>query len=143
MERHKIIMNFSAPPSLEDLEALAQSIAESLPDELQEFCESLALTVEELPDETMEVEMNLDDPFEMVALFKSGAEIAPGITRKTANDDDTLMIFRRPLLDLWCETQEDLNVLLRQVMIEELGRSFDFSEREIEDMTKRHSQIFL
>lgn len=76
----------------------------------------------------------------MLALYRSGSEIAPGVTRKTANDDDQLLIFRRPLLDAWCETQEDLNTLIRQVMIEEIAQNFDFSEDEIEEMAARHFQ---
>ena len=44
---------------------------------------------------------------------------------------------------MWCETQEDLQSLIRQVMIEELGRHFEFSDEDIEDMTERHYQGML
>lgn len=140
MDRKDIIMSFSVPPSLEDLEAIAQSVFENLPEEILELCEDLALRVEDLADETLEAEFDLEDPFELLCLFRSGSEIAPGVLKKVANDEDILVIFRRPLLDLWCETGEDLNVLMRQVMIEELGQNYDFSEDEIAEMTQRHFQ---
>ncbi|MCM2343432.1 MAG: metallopeptidase family protein [Alphaproteobacteria bacterium] len=133
-------MSFSTPPSADDLEAMAKSILTHMPEEILELCEDLAIRIDDLADEMIESELELDDPFELICLYRSGSEIAPGVTRKVANDDDLLVIFRRPLLDLWCETAEDLNVLLRQVMIEELGQNFDFSEDEISEMSQRHYQ---
>lgn len=140
MERTDIIMSFSAPPSPEDLEAMAKSVLENLPEEILELSEDIAVRIEEIADETIESELDLDDPFELVCLFRSGSEISPGVIKKVANDEDILIIYRRPLLDLWCETSEDLNILMRQVMIEELGQNFDFSEDEITEMTARHYQ---
>ncbi|MCB9983303.1 MAG: metallopeptidase family protein [Rhodospirillales bacterium] len=143
MSTKQIIMNFTMPPSLDDITVLAAAVLESLPEELLEFCDSLALAFDEFPDETLEQELDLEDPYELLALYRSGKELAPGVERKTANDDDMLMLFRRPLLDMWCETGDDLEALLRQVMIEELGKYFDFSEDEIEDMAERHYQGML
>lgn len=143
MDARKMIMNFSAPPSLEDLEILAGNAIEQLPDELMSHCSALAVIVEDFPDEALENELELDNSFDLLAFYRSGREISPGIEKKTANDDDVLMLFRRPLLDMWCETGEDLNAVLHQVIIEELGRNFDFSEDDIEDMTSRHHQGML
>jgi len=43
-------------------------------------------------------------------------------------------------LDLWCETGEDLSGLLREVVIEEISRAFDYSEDDIIEMMGRHHQ---
>lgn len=142
-EAQKIIMNYSTPPSLEDMEVIAAEALGNLPEELLEFCDELALRVEDFPDEVVEHEMDLDDSYDLLALYKNGKEIAPGVERKTANDDDVLVLYRRPILDLWCEEQDDLMTLVRQVMIEELGRRFDFSETEIDEMVQRHYQGML
>lgn len=140
MEQHKIIMNFSAPPSAEDVEVIAREILTALPEEILEYCDALAIQVEDFPDEATQAEMEIDDPYELVALYRSGKEISPGVERKVANDDDVLILFRRPILDLWCEAGDDLTNLIRDVMIEELGQNFDFSEEEIEEMSARHHQ---
>jgi predicted Zn-dependent protease with MMP-like domain len=116
---------------------------ESIPDELLGFCDGLAIAVEEIVDEAAVQDLDLEDAFDLLALYKSGKQISPGIEKKTANDEDVLLIFRRPVLDMWCETGEDLSVLIRQVMIEELGRNFEFSESEINEMTRRHYQGML
>ncbi len=143
VSRDQIIMNFSVPPSVEDVEVIVRSALQSLPDELMELCDGLAVKVEDFPDEAVQHDLDLDDPYELLALYRSGSQIAPGVTKKTANDDDILMIFRRPLLDAWCESGEDLGTLIRHVMIGELGQNFDFSEEDIEEMISRHFQGIL
>lgn len=143
MDKQKIIMHFNLPPSDEDLEVLACAIMESMPDELARFCEEIAIKVEELPDEALEQELDLEDSFDLLALYRSGKEISPGVISKVASNDDILILFRRPILDMWCETCDPLAIVLRDVMIAELGRHFDFSEDEIDDMARRHHQGML
>ncbi len=133
-------MNFSTPPSADDLSVLARLIIEALPDELVEKCEDLEVQIEEFPDEAMEQDMELDSPYELLAFYHSGKEISPGVQKKVANDDDRLLVYRRPVLDLWCETGDDLGSLLREVVIEEVARAFEFSEEDIAEMIKRHHQ---
>lgn len=143
MDRQQIIMNFSVPPDIDDLQVIAQEAVDNLPEELQEFCDDLRIQIEEFPCEATESEMDLEDPYELVALYRSGKQIAPGVEKKVTKDDDILTIYRRPLLDLWAECNEDLNGLIRQVIIEELGQNFDFTETEIEEMNARHYQGML
>jgi predicted Zn-dependent protease with MMP-like domain len=139
----QIIMNYSVPPNAEELEVIAQSALDNLPEELAEFCEALLIEIEEIPDEALEQEFDLDDPFDMLALFRRSGQISPGVEKKVANDDDTLVLFRRPILDIWCETCEDINMLVRQTVIEELGQVYDFADDEIDEMIQRHNQSFL
>ncbi len=143
MDGKQIIMNFTVPPSLDDLEVMAKECLESLPEELDEYGEDVILQVEDVPDDVLMDDLDLEDPYELLCLFKSGKELSPGIERKVANDDDVLILFRRPLLDVWCENGDDLSSLVRDVIIEELGKNFDFSEDEIDEMTQRHYQGML
>lgn len=143
MNQQRIIMNFTCPPTVDDLTAIAEAVLDTMPEELMEFCDSLAIQIEELADEALENDLDLEDSFDLVALYRSGGQIAPGVEKKVANDEDLLILFRRPLLDLWCETGDELNNIVRQVMIEELGQNFDFSEDEIDEMTQRHYQGML
>lgn len=133
MAQH-IIMNYTFSPSIEDIEVLAASIIENLPDDLIRHCETLKIAVEDLVDEATENELDLDDPFELLAIFKSGSEISPGVLKKSSGGEDTLFLYRRAILDMWCETGEDLGTIMRHVIIEELGRSFDFTEDDIISM---------
>lgn len=143
MDAKQIIMNFSLAPSIEDLTVIAGETLDALPEDLLEFCDGLAVRVEEFPDESTEQELDLDDPYDLLALYRSGREISPGIEKKTANDDDILLLYRRPILDMWCESGDDIAALIRHIMIEELGRHFDFSEDEIDEMAGQHYQGML
>jgi predicted Zn-dependent protease with MMP-like domain len=140
MDQHKIIMTFSAPPSAEDIQQMAEEIYDTLPEEILEFCETLVIQVEDEADDATLADMDIDDPYELLALYRSGKDIAPGVKRKVANDDDALILYRRPILDVWCDTCDDLNAVIREIMIEELAQNFEFSEDEIEEMARRHHQ---
>lgn len=143
MNYQRIIMNFTVPPTLEDLEVLAGDVLETLPDEIMRSCESVAISVEDFADDVTQSDLEVDDPYDLVAFYKNAREISPGVERKVANDDDVLMLYRRPILDMWAETGDDLQILIRQIMIEELGRYFDFSDEDIEEMAQRHYQGML
>ena len=140
MDRKQIVMNFSVPPGTDDLGVIANDVLGSLPEELTELCEDVKITVEEIAEDSIVMELELEDPFELIALFRSGKEISPGVQKKNADGDDILTLYRRPLLDMWCETGEDLHALVRQVMIEELGRNFEFADDDITEMSQRHYQ---
>lgn len=122
---------------------MAQEIFDVLPEEILEFCDELTIAIEDFPDDAIEAELELEDPYELLALYKSGREISPGVERKLAEADDVLVLYRRPLLDLWCDSGNDLTSVIREVMIEELGGRFDFSEKDIEEMIARHHQGML
>ena len=138
MDNRRIIMNYTFPPSLEDIQSISESIFENLPEEIMRHCEDVALVVEDFVDDITLSDVGLDDPFELLALFKNGKEIAPGIQKKIANEEDTLVIFRRSVLDMWCESEDDIEIVIRHVMIEELGRAFDLSDDDIHDLTERN-----
>lgn len=139
----QIIMSFSVPPSADDLLVIANEQLDLLPEELIEAFEELVIQMEEWPDEAIEVDLDLDDPFDLLALYKSAKELSPGVEKKTANDNDVLILYRRPILDSWCESGDDLTQIVRDVMIEEIANNFDFSEDDIEEMSQRHYQGML
>lgn len=134
MERQTIIMNFAAPPSADDLVVMAQAVLKALPDELAKHCAELVLRIDDFPDPATEQDQELETPYDLLALYKPGTQIAPGVVRKVANAENVLVLYRRPILDMWCETNDHLSALVRQIIIGELGEHFEFSEDEIEQM---------
>ena len=75
--------------------------------------------------------MGLDSPFDLLGLYR-GVNIAHKSTAAIANDVDMIFIYRRPLLDYWCETGEDLKLLVRHVLIHEIGHHFGLSDDDME-----------
>lgn len=143
LDQQRIIMNFSVSPSAEDILVMAQTLFDAMPEEILEFCDELTVEIEEFPDDATEAELELEDPYELMALYKSGKEISPGVVSKVAEADDVLVLYRRPILDYWCDSGEDLTAIIREIMIEELGGQFDFTPQDIEEMIKRHHQGML
>jgi len=143
MDAKQIIMNYTTPPGLNEFETLSAAILEAMPDELSAHCADLNVVIEDFPDDAMQADMDVDDPYELLALYRGGKELSPGIEKKNTDDDDTLLLFRRPILDLWCENCEDITALMRDIMIEEIAKAHDFSEDDIDEMTAGHSQQIL
>jgi len=140
---HQIIMNFNFPPSIDDFEVIASEIAENFPEEFEGMEEKLVIEVEDIPDDLILSDNNIEDCYELLALLKPGNELEPGVNKTNSDDDDVLVLYRRPILDYWCEEGEDLPQLIRRIMIEEIARYKDFSEEEIEEILLRHHQGML
>lgn len=134
VSRQEIIMNFSTPPNGDDIAVFARQALENLPDELASRCEDLILEIEEFPDDAIMQDLELETPYELLALYHSAKEISPGVQKKIANGEDKIVVFRRPILDVWCETGEDLGRLIREIITEELARGFEFSDDDIQEM---------
>lgn len=130
----KIIMNFSLPPSVEDLEVLANEALEELPSELSAYMDDTEIVVDEFPPEELEDELGLESAFELLAFFKKYAEKIPGVQAKDAPEEKMLYLYRRPILDMWCESEDDLSAVVRHVMISEIAQAHDYSEDEIESL---------
>lgn len=119
------------PPSLADLERLAAAALTTVPDELRRHVRDVVIRVEEFPDAETEEEMELESSFDIMGLYR-GVDL----TRKSVHDvphsPDMIFLYRRPLLDYWCETGDDLAHLVRHVLIHEIGHHFGFSDADME-----------
>ena len=121
----------SLPPSLADLEALAERGLATIPAALRRHLGRIVIRVEEFPDAETEQEMELDSPFDILGLYRGVA-----LPRKSVADaraePDIIFLYRRPILDYWCETGEDLYHLVRHVLIHEIGHHFGLSDDDME-----------
>jgi predicted Zn-dependent protease with MMP-like domain len=119
------------PPTLETLEALAQTAFDSLPETFVRNIKEVLIRVEEFPDEETEREMELESPFDILGLYRGGSVAA----REGSNPSpfpDMIYLYRRPILDYWCETGEDLAHVVRHVLIHEIGHHFGLSDDDME-----------
>ena len=119
------------PPSLAEIEALAESALVTIPPQLKRHLGRVAIRVEEFPDEETETAMELDSPFDILGLYRGVA-----LPHKSVSDPrpnlDMIFLYRRPILDYWCESGEDLVRLVRHVLIHEIGHHFGFSDEDME-----------
>jgi len=122
---------FSAPPSLGDLEALAERALATIPERLKRHLGRTVIRVVEFPDEETEREMGLESPFDILGLYR-GVALPHQSVHDPRVDPEMIFLYRRPILDYWCETGEDLYAVVRHVLIHEIGHHFGFSDDDME-----------
>jgi predicted Zn-dependent protease with MMP-like domain len=118
------------PPSLADLEELAQLALDTIPVRLKRHLRAVVIRVEEFPDEETEVAMGLESPFDILGLYR-GVALPHKSIGDPRPDLDMVFLYRRPILDYWCETGEDLMRVVRHVLIHEIGHHFGFSDEDM------------
>lgn len=122
---------FGVAPSLADIEVLAERALGTIPQELKGHLGNVVLRVEEFPDEEVEEEMELESPFDILGLYR-GVSLPHKSVSSTRVDADMVFLYRRPILDYWCETGEDLYRIVRNVLIHEIGHHFGFSDEDMD-----------
>ncbi|MBM3518315.1 MAG: metallopeptidase family protein [Alphaproteobacteria bacterium] len=119
-----------ARPSSADLEEIAEAALASIPTRLREMVRGVVIRVEEFPDDATVEEMELDSPFDLLGLYH-GVSLLERSESAPRQDLDMIFLYRRPLLDHWCESGEPLATLVRHVLIHEIGHHFGFSDAEM------------
>ena len=131
MARLHDIERFTTPPELTDIEALAREAMALIPPDLRRWANDVTVQVLDFPsDETVE-DMGLETPFDLLGLYR-GVNLLEKIPSNPQGSVDLIQLYRRPILDYWCETGEDLRDLVRHVLIHEIGHHFGFSDEEME-----------
>ena len=118
------------PPSLAEIEELAQRALGAIPRRLKRHLGRVVIQVEDFPDEETEAAMGLESPFDILGLYR-GVALPHKSVSDTRPDLDMIFLYRRPILDYWCESGEDLARLVRHVLIHEIGHHFGFSDEDM------------
>lgn len=118
-------------PSLADLEDLAGRAFLTIPEEFLALVGNVVIRVEDFPDAETETEMELESPFDILGLYR-GVSLAHKGLMDQPSQMDMIFLYRRPLLDYWCETGEALDHVVRHVLIHEIGHHFGLSDEDME-----------
>lgn len=118
-------------PSAADIESLARDALGSIPAALRRMVADVVIRVEEFPDDDVIKEMALPSPFDLLGLYQ-GVSLDRKSMMDTPEQVDIILLYRRPLLDYWCESGDRLAHLVRHVLIHEIGHHFGFSDAEME-----------
>lgn len=123
-------------PSTGALAAVAEDALTHVPEELLRPLAGLAILVEDFPDEETCDAMDLDSPYDLLGLYQ-GTPMSHRSSGETPADLDRVFLFRRPILEYWIDTGEDLYRVVRHVLIHEIGHHFGFSDAEMEALEQR------
>ena len=119
------------PPSLDDLAALGAAELRRLHPALGRFIDGVPVRVEDFADDETLHEMGCESPFDLLGLYRGGSLVAE-MRGDTGTLPAMIFLYRRPLLDYWCETGESLRRVVRHVLIHEIGHHMGLSDDDIE-----------
>lgn len=125
------IERYSTPPTIADLEAVAREAFAGVPKQLRRFIQNVVIRVEDFPDDETLEDLECDSPFDLLGLYR-GVDLTQKSVLDTPEDMDRIYLYRRPILDYWCESGEDLTHVVRHVLIHEIGHHFGFSDDDME-----------
>lgn len=122
---------YNQPPSLADIDDIARRVFATLPAVLTGRCQDLVIQVEDFPEDEILVEMGIESPFDLAGLYQ-GVPLTEQQVSSPRSGPDLVFLYRRPLLDWWCEEDLDLEALVRHVLIHEIGHHFGFSDEDMD-----------
>lgn len=112
-------------PTARDIETLARAAMVRLPDPFAALAHNVVLVVTDFADDEILTEMGIESPFDLSGLY-SGRPI--GQPPETGDLPPTVHLFRRPILDEWCESGETLDHLVAHIVIHEIGHHMGLSD---------------
>jgi len=123
-------MSATVAPSLADIDAIARRALETIPAPLRGYAREVAILVVDFPDRETERMMGLESPFDLLGLYH-GVSLDHKSVGATAEDVDRIFLYRRPLLDYWCESGESLEAIVANTLIHEIGHHFGLSDDDM------------
>jgi predicted Zn-dependent protease with MMP-like domain len=128
-------MDGSHAPTLDDIEDLARRAFESIPEKLRRHVGDVVIRIDEFPDVETCRDMELESEFDLLGLYQ-GISLDQKEAAGSRQEVDMIFLYRRPLLDYWCETGEELGHLVRHVLIHEIGHHFGLSDDDMEALER-------
>jgi predicted Zn-dependent protease with MMP-like domain len=119
-------------PTGEDIDSLAQTVFDRLPTSFRRLTEGLVIQVVDFPDEGTLDEMGAESEFDLLGLFRGRGLAQRGAVEETGELPSMIWLYRRPLLDFWCDGEDTLDAVVTHVLVHEIGHHFGLSDADMD-----------
>lgn len=117
-------------PTLDQIEAIARDALAKLPADFAAHLGDIVLIVEDFADEETLASLGIESPFDLTGVYH-GRPVGKKSSFDVAPQPDRIHLYRRAILDEWCETGVGLDALVRHVLIHEVGHHFGLSDDDM------------
>jgi predicted Zn-dependent protease with MMP-like domain len=119
-------------PTNDDIGRIGGAVLDELPEPFRGHVRDVPIRVEDFPDDETVCEMELESPFDILGLYRGipighDAELGP-----PRGEVDMIFLYRRPILDRWCEGEETLEEIVRDTLLHEIGHHLGMDEDDLE-----------
>ena len=118
-------------PTLADIEIMAQAAVERLPEGFRRYLASVVLRIEDFPDADVIAEMQLESEWDILGLYQ-GRHVGMKGDEPSGVLPDLIFLYRRPMLDEWCQSDDTLETIVTHVLVHEVGHHFGLSDDAME-----------
>ena len=118
-------------PTLADIEIMAQAAVERLPEDFRRHLASVVLRIEDFPDADVIAAMELESEWDILGLYQ-GRHVGMKGDEPSGVLPDMIFLYRRPMLDEWCQGDDSLEAIVTHVLVHEVGHHFGLSDDAME-----------
>ena len=128
--RNTMARRFDHPPSTEEIEAVARDALQKLPEPFVSHLNHVVLQVDEFADDALLAELGIDHPLDLTGVYE-GIPIGQRSVETSGTLPDRIRLFRQAILAEWVEEGEQLEHLVRHILIHEIGHHFGLSDDDM------------
>jgi predicted Zn-dependent protease with MMP-like domain len=103
-----------------------------LPQSFLSLTGDVRIEIEDFPEEEIVEEMQLESEFDLLGLFRGIGLSEMAALPETGLLPNHITLYRRPILDYWCEHDDTLGDIITHVLIHEIGHHFGLSDDDME-----------
>ena len=129
--------SLACAPSIDEFAALAEAALAALPARFRALVGEVEMRIVEYAEDDVLDEFGLEDAFQLTGLYQ-GPDLTQRSTQDAINRPSALFLYRRAILDEWCERGDvTLGELITHVLVHEIGHHFGLSDADIEAIEER------
>jgi len=118
-------------PTLKEFEDLAEAAWLQIPDEFRQLAKDVLIRIEDFASDEVLDSMGIESEFDLLGLYQ-GVSLERKSVMDVAQEPDTVVLYRRPILEYWADSDETLGALVTHVLVHEIGHHFGLSDADME-----------